>query len=78
MGFKQIPLRGGDATTIHKSQGQSLDMAIIDVGPKIFEPGQGYVALSRLKSIDGLSIQSISRNAFQADPEVIKFYSKLN
>ena len=42
------------AITIHKAQGISLDAAIIDIGDDIFESGQTYVALSRVKSLEGL------------------------
>ncbi len=52
--FTQFPLRLAWAVTIHKSQGKSYDQAIIDLGPRTFAPGQTYVALSRLTSLDGL------------------------
>ena len=71
----QIPLCLAYALTIHKSQGATLDCALIDVGPKIFEYGQAYVALSRLKSLDGLYISSVSATAFRAHPTVKSFYA---
>lgn len=52
--FVQLPLRLAWAVTIHKSQGQTYDRAIIDLGARAFSAGQVYVALSRLTSLDGL------------------------
>ncbi|MGO2660397.1 ATP-dependent DNA helicase [Mycetocola reblochoni] len=52
--FTQFPLRLAWAITIHKSQGKSYEQAIIDLGSRAFSPGQVYVALSRLTSLDGL------------------------
>ncbi|HLU64242.1 MAG TPA: AAA family ATPase [Protaetiibacter sp.] len=52
--FTQFPLRLAWAVTIHKSQGKSYDSAIVDLGQRSFAPGQTYVALSRLTSLDGL------------------------
>jgi len=53
---KQIPLKLGWAMTVHKSQGSTLSRAILDIS-STFEPGQAYVSLSRVKSIDGLWLE---------------------
>ncbi|AWB88074.1 ATP-dependent DNA helicase [Mycetocola zhujimingii] len=52
--FTQFPLRLAWAVTIHKSQGKTYNSAIVDLGDRAFSPGQTYVALSRLTSLDGL------------------------
>lgn len=67
----QLPLRLAWAMTIHKSQGMSLDNAEIDL-TNVFTYGQGYVALSRLTSIDGLSLVGLSENPFMIHPAVSK------
>ena len=72
---KQIPLRLAYAITIHKAQGATLDCALIDVGDTTFEYGQAYVALSRLKDLEGLFIHDIDVRAFRAHPKVVQFYA---
>ncbi len=72
----QIPLRLAWAITIHKSQGMSLDLAEIDLS-KSFVAGMGYVALSRVKSLDGLYLKGINNTALQVDSEILDFDTEL-
>ena len=51
----QLPLLPCWAATIHKVQGLSLDAAVIDLGPKVFEDGMAYVALIRVRTLDGVA-----------------------
>ncbi len=67
----QIPLRLAWAITIHKSQGMTLDAAQIDLS-QTFEVGQGYVALSRLKSIKGLHLLGLNEMALKIDPLILR------
>lgn len=69
--FNQIPLRLAWAITIHKSQGMTLDAAEIDLS-NTFERGQGYVALSRLKKLENLSLLGLNEMALQVDPLAYK------
>lgn len=69
--YKQIPLRLAWAITVHKSQGMTLMQAEIDLS-KTFEAGQGYVALSRLKSWEGLILSGINRVSLAVDPLALK------
>lgn len=71
--FEQYPIRLAWAVTVHKSQGLTFDRAVIDVG-RAFAPGQVYVALSRLRSLDGLVLRTkISQSAISTDGEVMNF-----
>ena len=67
--ISQIPLRLAWAITVHKSQGMSLDAAEIDLS-RSFVPGQGYVALSRLRSLQGLKLIGMNQMALTVNPEV--------
>ncbi len=66
----QIPLRHAWAITVHKSQGMSLDAAVIDLS-KSFSYGMGYVALSRVRTLDGVHLLGISPNALSVDPSIL-------
>lgn len=69
--ISQIPLRLAWAITVHKSQGISLDEAAMDLSA-VFEYGQGYVALSRIKRLSGVHMLGWNSKAFQVDPEIIE------
>lgn len=77
IGVSQIPLILAWALTIHKSQGATLDVAEIDVGSGIFECGQTYVALSRIKSLDGLYLKSFDVSKIKINKKVKDFYESL-
>jgi hypothetical protein len=74
--LSQYPLRLAWAITIHKSQGMSLDAAEIDLS-RSFAPGMGYVALSRVRSLAGLSLTGFSHQALQIHPEVLDIDKEL-
>ncbi len=69
-GISQFPLRLAWAITVHKSQGMSLDEAVMDLSD-VFEYGQGYVALSRVRRLSGVHLIGWNQRAFQVHPDVI-------
>lgn len=72
--FTQFPLRLAWAVTIHKSQGKTYERAIIDLGSGAFAPGQTYVALSRLTSLEGLYLSRALRpRDIRVDEDVRRF-----
>lgn len=77
VGVSQIPLILCWALTIHKTQGMTLDVAEIDAGSNIFECGQTYVALSRVKSLDGLYLSSFDPNKIKIKKVVLDYYNNL-
>jgi ATP-dependent DNA helicase PIF1 len=74
---KQIPLIHAWAITIHKAQGMSLEYIQTDIGKSIFEYGQAYVVLSRIKTLEGLSLIDIDYSKIKANPKLVKFYNSL-
>jgi ATP-dependent DNA helicase PIF1 len=72
----QIPLRLGYAFSIHKSQGCTIDMMTVDLS-SIFDYGMGYVALSRVRDLDSLSIEDIDWDQIVTHPKVVEFYTSI-
>lgn len=68
----QVPLRLAWAITIHKSQGMTLDAAEMDLGD-VFELGMGYVALSRVRSLDGLKLMNLNELALKVHPKILQY-----
>jgi ATP-dependent DNA helicase PIF1 len=68
----QIPLRLAWAITVHKSQGMTLDAAVIDLSDA-FVAGQGYVALSRVRTLSGLILRGLNERALEIDPRVREY-----
>jgi len=74
---KQIPLIHAWAITIHKAQGMSLEYLETDIGNSIFEYGQAYVVLSRIKNLEGLSLLNIDYTKIKANPKIIDYYNNI-
>lgn len=73
----QIPLKLAYACTIHRMQGATIDYSEVDLSD-LFEYGMAYVALSRTKNLEGLSIKGIDFDRITAHPKALKFYKDLN
>jgi ATP-dependent DNA helicase PIF1 len=70
----QIPLILAWSMTIHKCQGSTLDYVVCDLGKSIFAPGQAYVALSRVRTIDGLLLSNLEISSlYKYDKDAIEF-----
>jgi len=74
--IEQIPLCQAYAITIHKCQGATLDSAYIDLGDNVFAEGQSYVALSRVKSLEGLYLSELNPHRIKANKKVIEYYER--
>jgi ATP-dependent DNA helicase PIF1 len=77
IGVSQVPVILAWALTIHKAQGSTLDIAEVDAGSQIFECGQTYVALSRVKSLEGLYLRSFDVTKIRINKKVQEFYEVL-
>ena len=77
-----IPLILGYGCTIHRSQGMSIDLAVVDIGRDVFKGnggyGQIYVALSRVRTLIGLSIINFDPSRIKCHPKVVAFYKNLD
>ena len=76
LNHRKIPLEYAWALTIHKCQGMTLDLCIMDIGRNVFECGQTYVALSRVKNLEGLYLLNFDSKSIKTKTIVKEFYNK--
>ena len=74
LSIEQFPLILAWAVTIHKSQGATIDEGYLDLGSSIFTEGQSYVALSRIRSIEGLYLKAFNPCKIKANAKVKEYY----
>lgn len=74
---KNFPITVAYAVTIHKSQGATIDQAVLELSG-LWDSGQAYTALSRLSQSQGLKILSWDKRSIKIDPKVVQFYKKIN
>ena len=74
--IRQLPLIHAWSITVHKSQGMTIDSILCDLG-RLFEQGQSYVALSRVRSLSGLFMKSFDFNKVKAAPKAVEFYKSI-
>jgi ATP-dependent DNA helicase PIF1 len=77
IGVGQLPLCLAWALTIHKIQGATLTLAEMDLGNSVFEFGQTYVALSRIRNLEGLYLSAFQPKRIKANPLVKDFYRNI-
>lgn len=76
--YMQLPFRLSWAVTIHKAQGLTLDSVTIDLDRGTFERGQAYVALSRCRTMEGITLSRPLRvDDIKLDESIVEFYSHL-
>lgn len=77
LNIMQIPLKVSFSISIHKAQGLTIDFVEIDLGG-VFEYGQAYVALSRVKNLQGLSIKNLDFDRIIANPKAVAYYENIH
>ena len=73
----QFPFILAYALSIHKVQGSTLDFAVIDIGHSVFESSMSYVALSRVRSLEGLFLEAYQPHKIFCNKEALEFYDRL-
>jgi len=77
--FTQYPLKLAWALTIHKSQGLTFNSVVIDIGRGAFAGGQTYVALSRCRSLEGITMRStVNPRDIYVNPAIVRFSHTFN